>query len=98
MSALKNSMLSCHPEPSSRKDFLTRFCCGLSGRAVEGSVALAPFRLLPALFCLVVLLTAISPAQIKPWNQIQAPPLPAFKPQEPVRIQLGNGMVIFLQD
>lgn len=98
MSALKNSMLSCHPEPSSRKDFLTRFCCGLSGRAVEGSVALAPFRLLPALFCLVVLLTAISPAQIKPWNQIQAPPLPAFKPQEPVRIQLANGMVIFLQE
>ena len=30
-------------------------------------------------------------------TEFQSPPLPAFKPQEPVRIQLPNGMVIFLQ-
>jgi len=35
--------------------------------------------------------------QIVPWNKIQAPPLPAFTPPEPTRIQLANGMVIFLQ-
>ncbi|HET6178926.1 MAG TPA: pitrilysin family protein [Candidatus Sulfotelmatobacter sp.] len=32
------------------------------------------------------------------WNQIPVPPLPAFKPQVPKRIELSNGMVIFLQE
>jgi zinc protease len=32
------------------------------------------------------------------WQQIPIPPLPAFKPQEPKRIELPNGMVIFLQE
>ncbi len=32
-----------------------------------------------------------------PWNEVKAPPLPAFTPPEPTRIQLANGMVIFLQ-
>jgi len=45
-----------------------------------------------------LLIAAISPAQVKSWNQIQAPPLPAFNPQQPVRVQLTNGMVIFLQE
>ena len=31
------------------------------------------------------------------WDKVKAPPLPAFTPQEPTRVQLGNGMVIFLQ-
>jgi zinc protease len=30
-------------------------------------------------------------------SQIKVPPLPPFKPQQPQRIQLSNGMVIFLQ-
>ena len=32
------------------------------------------------------------------WKQIPIPTLPAFHPQEPKRIQLPNGMVIFLQE
>ncbi|MBZ5646535.1 MAG: insulinase family protein [Acidobacteriia bacterium] len=32
------------------------------------------------------------------WQQIPTPPLPPFHPQEPKRIQLKNGMVIFLQE
>jgi zinc protease len=32
------------------------------------------------------------------WQQIPIPPLPAFHPQEPKRIELPNGMVIFLQE
>jgi zinc protease len=32
------------------------------------------------------------------WQQIPIPPLPVFKPQEPKRIELPNGMVIFLQE
>jgi len=37
-------------------------------------------------------------AQATNWKQIPIPPLPAFKPQQPKRIQLSNGMVIFLQE
>src|SRR6516225_3986109 len=37
-------------------------------------------------------------AQLSDWKQIQIPPLPAFHPQEPRRVQLPNGMVIFLQE
>src|SRR5258708_27948384 len=32
------------------------------------------------------------------WKQIPIAPLPAFHPHEPKRIQLPNGMVIFLQE
>jgi zinc protease len=34
----------------------------------------------------------------KSWTQIPIPPLPAFKPEQPKRIELSNGMVIFLQE
>src|SRR6266849_5085229 len=37
-------------------------------------------------------------AQTAEWQQIKVPPLPAFHPQEPKRIELPNGMVIFLQE
>ena len=37
-------------------------------------------------------------AQAVSWQKIPIPPLPAFKPQQPKRIQLSNGMVIFLQE
>ena len=34
----------------------------------------------------------------QPWKSIPIPPLHAFKPQEPTRIELANGLVIFLQE
>src|ERR1700730_18113034 len=34
----------------------------------------------------------------KPWTKIPVPTLPAFHPQEPKRIVLPNGMVVFLQE
>jgi len=37
-------------------------------------------------------------AQATGWKQIPIPPLPAFQPQQPKRIELANGMVIFLQE
>jgi zinc protease len=37
-------------------------------------------------------------AQVADWRQIHIPPLHAFHPQEPRRIELSNGMVIFLQE
>jgi len=37
-------------------------------------------------------------AQATNWQQIPIPPLPAFHPQQPKRVELSNGMVIFLQE
>jgi zinc protease len=37
-------------------------------------------------------------AQVTNWKQIPIPQLPAFKPQQPKRVELSNGMVIFLQE
>ncbi len=54
-------------------------------------------RFVPVLFSFVLLAAGLSQAQITPWNQLKFPPLPAFQPQQPTRIQLANGMVIFLQ-
>jgi zinc protease len=54
-------------------------------------------RFVTPLFCFVLLAATIGAAQITPWNKIQAPPLPAFTPPQPTRVQLPNGMVIFLQ-
>jgi zinc protease len=45
---------------------------------------------------LVLIFTCLSSAQ--DWKQIPIPKLPPFHPQEPKRVELPNGMVIFLQE
>jgi len=42
--------------------------------------------------------SAKSPAQAQPWKSIPIPPLHAFKPVQPRRVELSNGLVIFLQE
>ena len=37
-------------------------------------------------------------ASAQPWKKIAIPPLHAFKPQQPRRIELSNGLVLFLQE
>src|SRR5437016_9374727 len=57
--------------------------------------------ILGTILILAAILAAYPPqsaAQASDWKQIPIPPLPAFKPQPPKRIQLRNGMVIFLQE
>jgi zinc protease len=54
-------------------------------------------RFAPVLFSFVLLTVVFAGAQVTPWNKLTFPPLPAFQPQQPIRIQLANGMVIFLQ-
>jgi zinc protease len=52
-----------------------------------------------SLLAAVVLLQLVPTfAQVEGWKQITVPPLRPFKPQQPKRIQLSNGMVIFLQE
>ena len=51
--------------------------------------------------CLALVLAGLASsaaAQATDWKQIPIPALPAFHPQEPKRIELPNGMVIFLQE
>jgi zinc protease len=48
----------------------------------------------------IALLNSAAPlcAQTQTWQQIPVPKLPPFHPQQPKRIELPNGMVIFLQE
>ncbi len=41
---------------------------------------------------------AKTPPRSTPWTRIPKPPLPPFTPQQPTRLELENGMVIFLQE
>jgi zinc protease len=64
--------------------------------------ALMQFQLRSGI-CLIALaaLGLILPAsaqQSKPWEKIPIPPLKEFKPKQPKRIELKNGIVIFLQE
>ncbi len=43
-------------------------------------------------------ITPDAAAQATSWQQVPIPPLPAFQPKQPKRIELSNGMVIFLQE
>lgn len=54
--------------------------------------------LLPATSFAQAPTTTESPAQAPEISRIKIPPLPPFHPQEPKRIQLSNGMVVFLQE
>ncbi|MGA7343345.1 MAG: pitrilysin family protein [Terracidiphilus sp.] len=52
---------------------------------------------------LLLCAAAIPPSDLvaqraKPWEQIPIPRLHAFKPQQPKRIELKNGIVVFLQE
>ena len=51
--------------------------------------------------CLLTIWTVICAGMAfaqQPWQQVPIPPLAKFNPQQPTRIQLSNGMVIFLQE
>jgi len=50
--------------------------------------------------CLITIFLLVAATQVlaqAPWKKIPIPPLSPFHPQEPKRIELSNGMVIFLQ-
>lgn len=52
-----------------------------------------------AFFALFLAITDVLWAQQpKPWEQIPIPPLHAFHPQQPKRIELKNGIVVFFQE
>src|SRR3984957_20973780 len=53
---------------------------------------------IPLLLIAAALAIPSGRAQVANWKQIPIPQLPAFKPQQPKRVELSNGMVIFLQE
>jgi zinc protease len=56
-------------------------------------------RFIAALVVTIVTTPFITTAQqSKPWEKIPVPPLHEFKPQMPKRVELKNGIVIFLQE
>ena len=60
-----------------------------------------PRRATTSVLALFLGLAAFAPraaAQATDWKQIKAPALHAFHPQQPRRVELTNGMVIFLQE
>jgi zinc protease len=46
----------------------------------------------------VLIPVCVGAQEAKPWEKIPTPPLHAFKPQQPKRIELKNGIVLFLQE
>jgi zinc protease len=64
------------------------------------SPAIKKFLFLPLLMTVAATFATVpqATAQAASWQQIEIPPLTAFKPQQPKRIELKNGMVIFLQE
>lgn len=55
-------------------------------------------QLVLASACLLAFAPALPAQQNKPWEKIPIPPLHQFKPQQPKRIPLKNGIVLFLQE
>jgi zinc protease len=66
---------------------LAMACTLLSSASFAMGQSAPPASLLPA-----------QTAQAQPWKTIAIPPLHAFKPKQPTRIELHNGLVIFLQE
>ena len=69
------------------------------GSGIKGQFGL-PMYLACALFVALAAPTNLSAQaqQAKPWEQIPIPALHDFKPHQPKRIELKNGIVLFLQE
>ena len=68
------------------------------GSGVRGQLTLRFAQIALRGLLLVLLAPALSAQQSRPWEKIPIPPLHQFKPQQPKRIALKNGIVIFLQE
>lgn len=69
------------------------------GRRTKDEGRLPRVASLLILAAMVIAAPEITPAQqSKPWEKIPIPPLREFKPQLPKRVELKNGIVIFLSE
>jgi zinc protease len=65
---------------------------------LQSVIPRARFALLCAIGAGLLLHVQINAQQSKPWENIPIPKLHEFKPHQPVRIELKNGIVLFLQE
>jgi zinc protease len=56
------------------------------------------FQTLLATAAFAAIASTLIAQQSKPWEQVPVPALHEFKPHQPARIQLKNGIVVFLQE
>jgi zinc protease len=72
---------------------------GVQKSSCRLAVQIHPRALHTAAIALLAFCTVAAAAQqAKPWEKIPIPALHEFKPQQPKRIELKNGIVIFLQE
>jgi zinc protease len=67
-------------------------------RSAFSGIRRSVFSLIAMIAATIFLSVPQATSQTTTWQQIPIPPLPAFHPPQPKRIQLSNGMVIFLQE
>src|SRR5205807_10300419 len=87
----------CARQPDGGDYRVCRRASGSGCRAARGwTVKRANFSFVA--FALVLLFGGQLWAQSPTWQQIPIPKLPEFHPPQPKRIELANGMVVFLQE
>jgi zinc protease len=76
------------------------FWAGLSSHPDARPFAsrLVKTSLAATLFAALLAPAALTAQQEKPWDKIPVPKLHEFKPHQPIRIELKNGIVLFLQE
>jgi zinc protease len=70
----------------------------INARALAPEAMQTAKALIASLFLATLMVTILPAQQAKPWEQIPIPKLHEFKPHQPIRIELKNGIVIFLQE
>ena len=73
-------------------------CPAERSSAVKAASAMKLVGVLAVLLASIMAAPNRAAAQATSWKQVPIPPLPAFQPRQPKRIELSNGMVIFLQE
>ena len=69
-----------------------------SGALAREGIGILKTIVTMACFAALFATTVLPAQQEKPWEKIPVPKLHDFKPQQPKRIELKNGIVIFLQE
>jgi zinc protease len=85
------------------KRFASRFTHKFKGPAIIPGFALSVVLVAPIAISQTAAPPApaskpTAPAATQPWKNIPIPPLHAFKPEQPKKVELANGLVIFLQE
>jgi zinc protease len=93
----RQSFLAQH-EPGRNAGFVTGHDFSRADKSSNRRWALAPAKLCIFASIAIICAASLHAQQSKPWEQIPVPPLHEFKPHQPTRIELKNGIVLFLEE